>query len=127
MKNLIIEGFEERPQINFNAETGVLEISESSYPEYTKEIYMPIVSWIDEYLQTDGRKITFNFKMDYFNTSTSSRFQKIIDSLDTYHNSGRGEVSVNWYYEEDDIDMLEAGQDYKKDVTLPFNLLPYSL
>jgi len=125
MRNLYIEGFEERPRVDFNAETGVLEISESSYPEYTREIYTPIVEWLDEFLNTPNRKITFNFRMDYFNTSTSSRFQKMIDGLNEYHTTGKGQVTINWYYEEGDVDMLEYGEDFAKEVTLPFNIISY--
>ncbi|TAF67791.1 MAG: DUF1987 domain-containing protein [Cytophagales bacterium] len=125
MENLFIEGFEERPQVDFNANTGILEISESSYPEYTKEIYTPIVDWLTQYLATNGRKFTFNFRMDYFNTSTSSRFQKIIEQLNDYHTSKKGEVTINWFYEEGDTDMFEYGEDYSKDAKMPFNLISY--
>ncbi|HAI75627.1 MAG TPA: hypothetical protein DCM08_05220 [Microscillaceae bacterium] len=127
MEKLFIEGDAERPRVEFDPETGILEISESSYPEYTKEIYAPIVQWLEEYLSEKGKTVIFNFRMDYFNTSTSSRFQKMIDMLEDYYLNKEGKVVINWYYEEDDIDMYEAGQDYAKDVTLEFNLIPFSL
>ncbi len=125
MKNLEIEGFEERPTINFNAETGILEITDSSYPEYTNEIYSPVMDWLDEYLAVEGQKVTFNFKLDYFNTSTSFRFQQIINKLNEYHLENNGEVTINWFYEEGDIDMLENGEDYAKDAKVPFHLISY--
>ena len=125
MENLFIDGHEERPTINFNAETSVLEITDSSYPEYTNEIYNPVMEWLEAYLSEAGKDITFNFKLDYFNTSTSFRFQQIINQLNAYQLDGRGSVTVNWYYEEGDIDMLENGEDYSKDSKVPFNLIPY--
>jgi len=33
------------------------------------------------------------------------------------------EARVNWYYEEDDEDMLEAGEDYDAIIDLPFKLI----
>ena len=33
------------------------------------------------------------------------------------------EVLVNWYYEEDDEDMEEAGEDYQAIIKLPFNMI----
>ena len=30
-------------------------------------------------------------------------------------------MKVNWYYEEDDEDMLEAGEDYEAIVSIPFD------
>ncbi|NJL13960.1 MAG: DUF1987 domain-containing protein [Microscillaceae bacterium] len=125
MENLFIEGDEERPSIRFDAETGILEIAESSYPEYTNDIYNPVMDWLDLYLSTPGRKVTFNFKLDYFNTSTSFRFQQIINKLNEYFLEGKGEAVINWYYEEGDIDMLENGEDYAKDCKIPFNLVAY--
>ena len=127
MDNLFIKGKDERPQVNFNAETGVLELSRSSYPEYTKDLYQPVMDWLDEYLHESGKKIEFNFKMDYFNTSTSQRFQKIIKKLEDYRDKKNGEVVINWYYEKTDIDMFENGEDYSKDVKVPFNLIAYEI
>lgn len=125
MENLFIEGHEERPTVNFDAETGILEITDSSYPEYTNEIYNPVMEWLEEYLSEAGKEIAFNFKLDYFNTSTSFRFQQIINLLNNYQLEGKGSVTINWYYEEGDIDMLENGEDYSKDSKVPFNLIPY--
>ena len=35
----------------------------------------------------------------------------------------KSEVSVKWYYEEDDEDMLEAGEDYEAIIDLPFEMI----
>jgi len=32
-------------------------------------------------------------------------------------------VKVKWYYEEDDEDMLEAGEDYEAIIDLPFEMI----
>ncbi len=125
MENYYVKGADEKPTINFNAETGILEISESSYPEYTNEIFNPVMVWLDKYLLQEGRNITFNFRLDYFNTSTSFRFQQIINVLNEYKALKNGEVVINWYYEESDIDMQENGEDYAKDAKVPFNMISF--
>jgi hypothetical protein len=125
MENYIVKGDEEKPSVKFDAKTGILEISESSYPEYTNEIYNPIMEWLEKYLNESGKNIIFNFKLDYFNTSTSFRLQQIINVLNDYQVSKKGTVVVNWYYESGDIDMKENGEDYAKDAKIPFNLLAY--
>ena len=33
-------------------------------------------------------------------------------------------VNVDWFYEEDDEDMLEAGEDYQAIIRLPFKIFP---
>jgi hypothetical protein len=123
MENFFIKGSEETPTVTLNADTGIMEISESSYPEYTNEIYNPILEWLEEYTIEPNRKITFNFRLDYFNTSTSFRFQQIINLLNEYFVNKNGQVVVNWFYQDGDIDMQENGEDYAKDAKMPFNLV----
>jgi len=125
MENFQIEGENYIPTVNFNAETGDLEISGESYHEYTIEFFQPIFEWINNYLEQEGRTIVFNFRMTYFNTSSSRRFLEIFDILEDYKKNKNGNVTVNWYYEKDDVDMLESGEEYAEDVELAFNLLSY--
>jgi hypothetical protein len=123
MENFFIKGSEETPTVSLNADTGIMEISESSYPEYTNEIYNPLLEWMEEYMTEPNRKVTFNFRLDYFNTSTSFRFQQIINLLNDYFLNKNGQVVVNWFYQDGDIDMQENGEDYAKDAKMPFNLV----
>jgi hypothetical protein len=44
--------------------------------------------------------------------------------LNTYRSAGNS-VTVNWYYPEDDEDMLEEAEDFMADTKLPINLIPY--
>ncbi len=125
MENFQIEGENYIPTVNFNAEIGTLEISGESYHEYTIEFFQPIFEWLNNYLEQEGRTIVFNFRMTYFNTSSSRRFLEIFDLLEDYKKSKNGNVTVNWYYEKDDVDMLESGEEYAEDVDLSFNLLSY--
>jgi hypothetical protein len=38
-------------------------------------------------------------------------------------NAANTEVKVNWYFEEDDEDMEEAGEDYQAIIDLPFKMI----
>jgi hypothetical protein len=42
--------------------------------------------------------------------------------LEAIHKSNH-EVVINWYYEEDDEDMLEAGEDYESIIRIPFKMI----
>jgi len=33
-----------------------------------------------------------------------------------------GQVTINWYYDEDDEDMLESGENYQEIINIPFNM-----
>lgn len=125
MESFQIEGENYIPTVNFDPDSGILEISGESYHEYTIEFYQPIFKWLQDYLAENGKEVTFNFKMTYFNTSSSRRFLEIFDMLEEYKNEKNGNVTVNWYYQKDDVDMLESGEEYAEDVELTFELLPY--
>jgi hypothetical protein len=123
MDDLIITGSKDTPHVNFNKNSGILEISGQSYPESISEFYPPVINWLKKFIDT-GNKIILNVKLQYFNTSSSKAILDILDILQDYHESG-GNVTVNWYYEKDDEDILETGSEFKEDLTLTFNLLEY--
>lgn len=120
-----IEGSDYIPEVDFDPEHGTLNISGESYHEYTLEFFEPIFEWLKKFTQDEGKKIELNFRMSYFNTSSSRRFLEIMNLLEDYHFNKNGNVVVNWYYEKTDLDMLESGEEYAEDVKLEFNLIPY--
>ncbi|TAE75942.1 MAG: DUF1987 domain-containing protein [Bacteroidetes bacterium] len=125
MENLSITGLDYIPRVNMDVETGVLNIEGESYHEYTLEFFEPIFNWLREYTKTPEKKIELNFRMSYFNTSSSRRFLEIMNLLEEYEKEKNGRVTVNWYYEKNDLDMLESGEEYAEDVKLEFNLIAY--
>jgi len=125
MENLIIQGSEgefDVPSVHFNAETGICEISGESYLEKTAEFYDRLLNWIDQYINEVGKSITFNFKLTYFNTSSSKRILYIMLKLKEYINKG-GEVTANWYYNKADIEMEEDIEDLSMIAKLDVNMI----
>ncbi|MCS7004140.1 MAG: DUF1987 domain-containing protein [Cytophagales bacterium] len=125
MEDLFIEGKGFIPKVELNAQTGVLNFSGQSYHEYTDEFFDPIFAWISQYLKEPGKKITVNFRMTYFNTASSKCFLEILEMLKAYQNNCGGQITVNWYYQANDYDMLETGEDFIIDTQLNINLIPY--
>jgi hypothetical protein len=62
-------------------------------------------------------------QLEYFNTSSSKCILDVFKKLESIHKSGDKEVIINWYYEEDDEDMLEAGEDYESIIRVPFKMI----
>lgn len=44
--------------------------------------------------------------------------------LDSYHEDG-GSVHVAWYYEEDDEEILESGEELLEDMSFSYDLIEY--
>ncbi len=124
MENLYIEKTKATPTVNFDAVSGVLEISGESYPENSMKFYQPVFSWLQQYLSETDSPIVFNFKLDYFNTSSSKCILNILEMLEDSHSKGR-KIDLNWYYQEEDDDMLENGQEFAEDMSLQFNFISF--
>ena len=63
-----------------------------------------------------------NIQLEYFNTSSSKCILDVFKKLEAIYKSGN-EVLINWFYEEDDEDMLEAGEDYQSIIKIPFKMV----
>ncbi len=128
MENLEIKGIHgdyEVPTVIFNVETGICELQGESYLEKTAEFYDQLLAWLDEYIAVVNKPITFNFRLTYFNTSSSKRILYILLKLKEYEDNG-GEVATNWYYDEDDTDMEEEVEDFRIISNLEINAIPDS-
>jgi len=125
MEPIIIEGTAKTPSVRFDANAGIFEIKGRSIPENSVEFYKPIVEWLDKYKENPLSRTEVNIKLEYFNTSSSKCILDIFKKLEAIHKA-KNEVQINWYYEEDDEDMLEAGEDYESIIRVPFKMIEIS-
>ena len=123
MDSINIEGTPKTPTISFDAETSVIEIKGRSIPENSIEFYKPLVDWLDKFADVAQGTVNVNIQLEYFNTSSSKCILDVFKKLENLQNKNRAEVVINWYYEEDDEDMLEAGEDYQSILKIPFNMV----
>jgi hypothetical protein len=121
MADLTITPTPKTPSINFNDHSGMLEIKGRSIPENSVEFYKPVMDKLEEYANTPKTQTTVNIQLEYFNTSSSKCLLDIFKRLEQIHKKGNP-VLINWFYEEDDEDMQEAGEDYQAIIQIPFNI-----
>ena len=114
------------PLINFDPSTGVFELRGKSVPENSVIYYKPLFDWVELYVQNPAKSTTFNVQLDYFNTSSAKCIVDIFKKMELISKNGKGEVLINWMYNEPDEDMLEAGEDYKSIIKIPFNLISFN-
>jgi hypothetical protein len=121
MDPIKIEGTPKTPTVNFDADSGVLEIKGRSIPENAVEFYKPLVDWIGSYGDNAKDKTEVNIQLEYFNTSSSKCILDVFKKLESINN--KSSIVINWHYEEDDEDMLEAGEDYQAIINIPFKMI----
>ncbi|MFN6084931.1 MAG: DUF1987 domain-containing protein, partial [Fluviicola sp.] len=102
--------------------SGKLELRGRSIPENSVEFYKPLNEWIENYGASPAGETSVDVKLEYFNTSSSKCILDLFKKLEAIAGS-KTNVTVNWFFEEDDEDMEEAGQDYKAIIGLPFNII----
>jgi len=122
MEPIIIEGTPKTPSVKFDEKDGVFEIKGRSIPENSVEFYKPLNEWLDNYMQTPLDKTVVNIRLEYFNTSSSKCILDVFKRLEAIHKT-KHDVEINWFYEEDDEDMLEAGEDYDSIIKVPFKMI----
>ena len=122
MNSISIEGTPKTPTVKFDAETGIVEIKGRSIPENSIEFYKPLIDWLEDYSATPQKLTQVNIQLEYFNTSSSKCILDVFKKLENVY-KGKNEVVINWYYEEDDEDMLEAGEDYQSILKIPFKMI----
>lgn len=120
METLHISSTVDSPEINFDPNIGVFVIEGKSYPEDTIELYMPVVDWLDEYIENPLPKTTMKFKLDYFNSSSYKALLNILLRLERVK-SNTNQVIIEWYYYPKDRDMKEAGEEFSELVDVPFS------
>ncbi|NOR80526.1 MAG: DUF1987 domain-containing protein [Methyloprofundus sp.] len=125
MKNLTKEATRETLKVDCDVQTGIISLEGISYPQDSAEFFEPISDWLSLYINEVASAIILNVKVSYLNSSSTKFLFEIIDKMEEYFIQG-GEVSVNWYYVEDDEDIKEAGLEFKEDMRLPFEVISYS-
>ncbi|MDJ0840840.1 MAG: DUF1987 domain-containing protein [Acidobacteriota bacterium] len=125
MPNLELAKTIDTPAIHFDHESGKLGIEGESYPENAMEFYRPVLESLVTFAENGEIPLQVDFKMLYFNSSSSKCLLDIFDILEEYAASDK-DVTVNWYYQEDDEDIKESGEDFAEDLNLTFNLIAYS-
>ena len=124
MDNLKITKTKYTMGINFNKDTGTLDMAGSSYPENALEFFNPIISWIKKYIAEVKKGIVMNIRLNYLNTSSTKCILDIFEIFEQYHQAG-GEVKINWYYAEDDEDIMETGEELGEDFNFPMDFISY--
>tara|TARA_B100000497_G_scaffold93345_1_gene104397 strand:- start:101 stop:475 length:375 start_codon:yes stop_codon:yes gene_type:complete len=119
MEDLKHEGSAKTPVVEFSS-NGELLLKGRSIPENSIEFYKPLIEWLESYAESPNSTTVLSVQLEYFNTSSSKCILDVFKKLELVSGS---EITVKWHYEEDDEDMLEAGEDYEAIIDLPFEMI----
>ncbi len=132
MKGLNIPATDKSPKVLFDTENYLFEMQGNSRPENVRDFYFPIIykirkhfeKVIDKKQQEEFNKesFKFNFKLDYFNSSSAKFISDILVLIKEFTDEGLV-FKVNWYFADGDEDMKEVGEDFSEMISLPFHFI----
>ena len=122
MNALLIEPSDFSPKVVFDPVKNLFEISGESRPENTSKFYVPLLQWLEQYqsvLYWEKDKVNniptkvFEFKLDYFNSTSAKFIMDLLMQLDKMAQEGYP-IKVKWFYDKRDEDMKESGEEFSK-------------
>jgi hypothetical protein len=89
--------------------------------EEAYKFYLPLINWIKDFVEKEKRNLSLNIKLIYFNTSTTKCLLDIFEIIKKYQQEG-GDAEINWFYDEDDPDMVEEVKDFEREADVHINI-----
>ena len=126
MEPLVIPASDDTPEIVLNSLLGKFEIIGRSLPEDVIEFYTPVYKWLDDYVADPLDDTLFRVKIIYFNSASQRALNEIFTILSRIVVKGK-EITVEWFFHEDDDEMKEAGEEYADLSNIPFIFKTYVL
>ena len=134
MEILNISGTTNTPHVVLNHTNHKLQFSGESRPENVREFFEPIYKWLTDYKNVvfymagqsaSGINITVEFKMEYFNSSSVRVFNEILTELKKFvtESDNKVRLTINWHFEEGDLDNKEAGEEFGDLIKIPVNII----
>ena len=107
LKEINIEGTEDRPRIILSKEKGIFEFSGRSLPEDAGKFFEPVQRWIEAYVQDPNDHSQFVFRFDYFNSTSARKIAALLLEIEKVLDKGKT-AKIIWLYYENDEMMKEA-------------------
>ena len=133
MQKLFIHRTSTTPEVDFSPEDNIFLISGISSPEDVRAMYYPVIEWVVAFVNEiiEGKYKDYKpdyplkFKADlvYFNSSSAKFLYDIFIELKRLIPLGIP-VIVEWFYDEEDIDLKEGGMDIALLAEMEFLFIP---
>ena len=111
------------PLVSFDVQAHCFTICGISHPESAMDFYGPLIRWLKDYIDEQkkaqsttlpGHQLKLLFRhVNSMSFRSVSRICRLFSELSTV-----APCSITWYFENEDIDIYEAGLDLKEELNL---------
>ena len=117
-KKVIIPKTNQTPEVEFDSESKHVSMKGKTIPENPFDFFDHFNQTYDKYIKAHPDNLVINFQLDYFNTVSSKLLSKFFQKA-----VSNSRPTLNWYYEKNDVELKEAGEDYAQIINYPINLI----
>ncbi len=131
MRIIDLEKSEKTPEIILDSNKRVLSIRGNCLPENIRNLSREVLEKLEVYYKenitasaSERDKSVFRviFRLGYFNSASAKFIADVIILSADYAKKGCN-LKIYWYYDEDDHDMLEAGEEMSQLVSVPMEFV----
>ena len=131
MKVINIKQTDKTPEIILDTDKQVFQIKGNCLPENIREFSRQVLVSYEDYLKTlhcitDNKSsagaFRIHFRLGYFNSAAAKFISDILTLSHGYAQKGCN-IKIYWYFDDDDHDMLEAGEEISQMVNVPMEYI----
>ena len=132
MEKFYISPTNTTPEVHFSPRENIFLIRGISSPEDVRVMYYPVIEWIKGYINelleaeiryyTPESPLKFTTELVYFNSSSAKFLYDIFLEIKRLTPAGIPYI-VEWVYDEEDLDLKDAGEDIALLVDMDFSYI----
>lgn len=131
MQKVIMPVTDKTPEVSFDEESRIFQLKGRCLPENIMTFRESVMALLDGFItrcHDDRNKAPAGslhkviFRLGYFNSAAAKLLADMLSSLGKAREQGCL-IKIYWYFDEEDHDMLEAGEDISKMVGVPMEFV----
>ena len=124
MDKLQIAATRTSPEILLDHEKGFVSIKGKSLGQDSNVFFEPVFSWVESYFKDPQSRTIVELNLEYFNSTSSKLIVDLLFRMKSWAPENH-EISVKWFYEAGDDDLLEQGKIMEGFFGIPFEYIPF--
>jgi hypothetical protein len=103
---------------------GTIKLTGRLIPENAEDFFNQIEAWINEYFCNPAEITCVEICLEYINSVGTKYLLDLIHKITHIHLlKNNKKFIINWYYKDEDEDILEKGTFYSSNLDVPFNFI----
>jgi len=109
------------PEVLLNP-AGIIKIKGRAIDESRTGVPEQVMKWIDEYLLNPEEKTEVTVALEFLNSFNTIVLTSILKKISQLIQQ-RKKLHIKWYYEEDDVDILDRGEYISSIIDVPIEFI----